>query len=279
MTSGLTRDAELDLSIVLPAHNEIALLGSTVVNLVSGVSERGLSFEIIIVENGSRDGTLRLAHLLAAQLPQVRVITQPKGDYGAALEAGIAAATGRAVATFDVDFYDLSFLDQALDHIERNGAGLVVASKRAPGADDRRPLSRRALTWAFASTLHALLSLEVSDAHGMKLIDRAELAPIAAQATFRDSVFDVELVLRAERAGVTVVEIPVAVSERRPPRTSIWRRSARTALDLLRLRSLLGAETSGGRSGRTARARSVVTGRVAALRALRARRTSADRPA
>ena len=76
------------LSIVLPAYNEVGLLGSTVTNLITGLDDRGVDYEILIVENGSTDGTLRLARMLAAQLAPVRLLSLPTPNYGAALYAG-----------------------------------------------------------------------------------------------------------------------------------------------------------------------------------------------
>src|SRR5580658_6469072 len=98
---------EPEYSFVLPAHNEIGLLGSTITNLVTGLDSRGIRYEILVVENGSADGTLRLARLLAAQIEAIRVLTLPRGNYGAALRAGFRAARGEIVVNFDVDYYDL----------------------------------------------------------------------------------------------------------------------------------------------------------------------------
>ncbi|HLI15780.1 MAG TPA: glycosyltransferase family 2 protein [Acidimicrobiales bacterium] len=225
----------LELSVVLPAHNEVALLGSTVTNLVTGLEARRLSYEIIVVENGSSDGTLRLARLLEAQLDSVRVLTRPVGDYGAALKTGLEAARGDVVVSFDVDYYDLAFLDTARRLLDEGGAALVLASKRAPGARDRRPLARRLLTACFSAALRYGLGLRASDAHGMKAVRRAELGTLLERCTMRGSLFDVELVLRAEAAGLPVAEVPASVVERRPPRSAVWRRTAESLVGLARL--------------------------------------------
>jgi hypothetical protein len=230
------------LSIVLPAHNEIALLGSTVTNLTTGLDERGLSYEIIVVENGSGDGTLRLARLLSAQLAELRVITLPVGDYGAALAAGFAAARGTYVVNFDVDYYDLTFLDAALAALESKRAAIVVASKRAPGASDRRPLIRRLLTLGFATASRLTVGLEASDAHGMKAMQRDLVAPVVERCVMHGSLFDVEMVVRAGSAGLQVDELPAVVVERRSPRTPVWSRSVESLIGLVRLGLVLRRE-------------------------------------
>lgn len=230
------------LTVVLPAHNEISLLGSTVTNLTTGLDERGLDYEIIVVENGSDDGTLRLARLLAAQLPRLRIISLPVGDYGAALAAGFEASRGIDVINFDVDYYDLTFVDAALATLEEKRASIVVASKRAPGSSDRRPVVRRLLTFGFASASRLALGLEVSDAHGMKALRREALVPIVDRSTMRGSLFDVEMVVRACRSGLTVAELPAVVVERRSPRTPVWRRSIESLVGLVRLGIVLRGE-------------------------------------
>jgi glycosyltransferase involved in cell wall biosynthesis len=228
------------LSIVLPAHNEVTLLGSTVTNLVSGLGTTGLSYEIIIVENGSTDDTLQLARRLADEVPHVRVLTQSVGNYGAALEAGISASNGAFVATFDVDYYDMAFLRRALELLRSTDAGVVIASKRTPESDDQRAIGRRAMTFAHMFVLRHLLGLRVTDVHGMKVIRRAQLLPVIEKTVLRDSIFDVEYVLRAERAGIPIEELPAVVIELRPARTAIVRRAIRAFADVMRLRRLVG---------------------------------------
>lgn len=230
------------LSVVLPAHNEVGLLGATVTALVAGLDDRGLDYEIVVVENGSTDGTLRLGRLLVEEVGRLRLLSLPNGDYGAALAAGLGAARGAVVACFDVDYYDLAFLDAALQVLGAGGTDVVLASKRAPGARDRRPWGRRVLTNGFARTARLVLGLEVSDAHGMKVVAAGPLRPIVEACVMRGSVFDVEMVLRATRAGLGVAEIPATVIERRPPRSPVPARAVESLLGLLRLRRRLAGE-------------------------------------
>jgi glycosyltransferase involved in cell wall biosynthesis len=230
-----------EITVVLPAHNEVMLIGSTVTNLVSGLERRGRAFEILVVENGSTDGTLRLARLLAAQLPHVRVLSLASGDYGEALATGFRDALGPLIVSFDVDYYDLSFFDAALGLLDSGEADLVLASKRAAGARDRRPLLRRVLTAGFAAALHRVVGIEVSDAHGMKVVSASAVVPLIDKTVLRGSLFDVELVLRASRAGLAVRELPAVVRELRTPRTSVLRRTVECVIGLVRLRLLLGA--------------------------------------
>jgi len=235
-------------SVVLPAHNEEGLLEPTILEIRKGLRDREEPFEILIVENGSSDATGRLALRLAEEHAEIRVLSLPVADYGRAVATGLLAATGDLIVHFDVDYYDLGFLDEAATLVRSGRAGIVLASKRAPGARDRRPLVRRILTAGFATAMRLLLEMPVSDSHGMKVLSRRPCQEIAGRCTMTGPLFDVELVLRAARAGVAIAELPAEVSELRPPRTPVTRRAIESAAGLIRLRMLLRreSETAGG---------------------------------
>jgi glycosyltransferase involved in cell wall biosynthesis len=234
------------LSVVVPAYNESALLESSVREIVEGIRGWGIDFEVIVVENGSTDGTPAIADRLALDINEVLVQHLDQPNYGSALRSGLLSSSGDLVATFDVDYYDLHFLKQALGLVDSSGGedpiAIVVASKRAVGArDERRPL-RRLATAVFDAILRLAFRIRASDTHGMKLLRRAPLAAFAERCRAGPDLFDTELIIRAERSGMRVEEIPVTVVERRPSRTPILVRVPRTLVGLVRLRLALSDE-------------------------------------
>jgi glycosyltransferase involved in cell wall biosynthesis len=227
----------------MPAHNESGFLDQTLKVLVSALRDRGRAFELLVVENGSTDSTLADARTFAADDDAVSVLTRPVADYGESMRAGLLAAHGDVVVVFDVDYFDPAFVDEVLPRLSApDGPAIIVGSKRAPGTRDARPWRRRVITAGFATLLRIGFGLTVSDTHGMKGVRRETVEPIVRRCRNGTDLFDTELVLRADRAGLAVAEVPVTVEERRPSRTPIARRIVRTMLGLVRLRIQLWRE-------------------------------------
>ncbi len=224
------------LTIVMPAHNEAGFLETAVRDVSDGLRVQARPFELLVVENGSTDGTPALGDRLARAIPEMSVHTLRVADYGEAIRTGLLAAEGDVVVVFDVDYYDLDFLTRAIAELERTDAAIVVGSKRAAGANDTRAWPRRLVTAMFSTILRVGFGLRVSDTHGMKALHRKQIVPIAKECRFGTDLFDTELILRAERTGLHTAELPVTVEERRPSRTPIWRRAPRAVVGLVRLR-------------------------------------------
>jgi glycosyltransferase involved in cell wall biosynthesis len=232
------------VSVVMPAFNEAEILASSVKSVVDGLRVRGESFELLVVENGSSDDTLAIAHMIAADVAEVRVEHRDEADYGRALRAGLLDAIGDAVVNFDIDYFDLDFLDAAVAQVlSADGPAIVVGSKRGAGSTDNRDPLRKFATLVFSTILRVVFGLRVSDTHGIKAMRRAAVEPYAQICTFGQDLFDTELILRVERAGLHSGEIPVEVRELRPARSSFLSRVPRTLRGLCRLRWALWKES------------------------------------
>lgn len=224
------------LTIVVPVYNEASFLPQALPGLIAAAEESGAPYVIRIVENGSTDATAQLARELSADA-HVVVDSLPEPDYGAAMRHGFLEADGDWVVNFDIDYFSAEFLTQLLD--QPDDIDLVIGSKRDPRSDDRRPFIRRIATGVFNVLLTVILGSEVSDTHGMKGFRRKLVDDIAPQVVSTKDLFDTELVVRAERAGYSIVEVPVVVEEMRTARSSLIRRAPRTVAGLLRMRKVL----------------------------------------
>lgn len=227
------------ISVVMPAHNEEGYLEPAVKAVITHLRERGDGFEVIIAENGSTDSTRAECSELESIYPEVTALHCEVADYGRALRAGFESARGEIVVNLDVDLVDVAFVDRALSVLADENVAMVLGSKRGTGSEDQRAMSRRFVTAAFWVVLRFGFDLRVSDTHGLKALRRAALGGLVAQCQFGADIFDTELILRAERAGLCIRETPVSVAEKRPPRTSIATRIPRTLLGLARLRMAL----------------------------------------
>lgn len=229
------------ISVVLPAYNESDTLPQTVSEIHEYLSSRDEDFQIVIVENGSTDDTLKVANSLSKKFSNVDTFHLDVANCGNAMRKGFQESKGDIVINFDVDFYDLDFLERAVTIIretKHNRPSVVVGSKRAVGSRDERPPIRRLATFTFCTILRVGFGMGVTDTHGVKAFHRASVAPLEEQCHFGVDIFDTELVLRCERAGLTVHEIPVAVKESRPARSPLISRIPRTLLGLARMRIL-----------------------------------------
>jgi len=188
------------------------------------------------VENGSEDDTAVVARTIAGDA-NVVVESLPDPDYGAAMRAGFTRADSDWIVNFDIDYFSREFLESVL--AQPDGVDLVIGSKRDPRSDDRRPIIRRLATGVFNLLLSTILGSKVSDTHGMKGFRRELVADIVPHVVSTKDLFDTELVVRAERAGYSIVEVPVVVEEMRTARSSLIKRAPRTVAGLFRMRRLL----------------------------------------
>ncbi len=238
------------VSVVFPAYQEEAFLDRAVRDVVSGLRAEGQVFEVLIVENGSKDQTRQVADGLAREFAEVQSLSSATADYGKALRHGLLASSGTFVVNFDVDLYDLAFLRAAIARLGDDGAtgaSVVVASKRGVDANDTRHWTRKVVTGVFSTLLRIGFGLKVSDTHGMKAMRRDDVAELAKNCVFGTDLFDTELILRAERAGLRTAEIGVTIAEMRPARTPIAGRIARSMKGLAVLWWRLRSEAKQGR--------------------------------
>ncbi len=234
MTSPGAGGGAPDISVVIPVHNEADYLPEALPAIFAQLEAVPGTVEVILAENGSTDGTAEAAETYRATYPNLQVLRLPEPDYGAAMRAGFLAATGGWRVNFDIDYYSGTFLAEVL---RRAGeADVVLASKRAEGADDRRSLLRRFATLVFNVILRTLFRSGVSDTHGMKAVRAEVVERLLPQITSTKDLFDTELVLRAERAGYRIVEVPALVEELRQTSQGLFKRVPRTLAGLARLR-------------------------------------------
>lgn len=224
------------ISFVIPVHDEEAILHAAVVDLCERLAPHDLSYEIVLAENGSRDGTAQVARELSQRHPEVRLLQSPTPNYGQALRAGILSARGGLIICEEIDLCDVDFHLKALAHLRAGAADFVIGSKLIGGARDERPFVRHAASQLYTGLLQLLFDFRGTDTHGLKAFRRDAVLPLVEACQVDGDVFASELVIRAYRAGLRMLEIPVRVLEKRPPSINLLKRVPSVVKDLLQLR-------------------------------------------
>jgi glycosyltransferase involved in cell wall biosynthesis len=219
----------VDISIVIPIYNEEAILHAAIVDLRERLSTTGFRYEIILAENGSKDRTVEIGHELSAkhtdaETGSVRILSMGEPNYGRALKEGILASRGKYVICDEIDLCDADFHRAAIGLLDRNEADLVVGSKLVAGAADQRPMLRHVASIAYSGLLRVLLGFRGTDTHGLKAFRRETLLDTVLACLVEKDVFASEFVIRADRGGIRIQEIPVRVIEKRPPSINLFKR-------------------------------------------------------
>lgn len=238
----LPKRIPVQLSIVMPAYNEERRLAANLERYAGYFSEHyGEGAELIVVVNGSTDGTADVARALAGRLPIVRVLVEPRPvGKGGAVMIGFRAARGDMVGFVDADG---STAPEAFDDLVHNlgNAGVIIASRWIPGSvvKPRQPLKRRVASRIFNTLVRFLFSMKVRDTQcGAKLLSRAALDDVLPHLGITRWAFDVDLLFQLHRRGYGIKEWPTAWSDAEGSRLRVLRASLEMSVAMVRLRLL-----------------------------------------
>jgi dolichol-phosphate mannosyltransferase len=212
--------------VVVPTYNEAENLPEVVRRLHDAAPE----VHLLVVDDASPDGTGELADELAADLPWMSVLHRPgKAGLGAAYRAGFAWGLARehdAFVEMDADLsHDPADVPRLLAALA--GADLVIGSRYVPGGGVVDwPARRERLSRGGNRYVHAMTGLQVADAtSGFRAFRRPVLEALAVTEVRSEGYcFQIDVALRAWRAGFRVVEIPITFVERRAGASKISRR-------------------------------------------------------
>jgi glycosyltransferase involved in cell wall biosynthesis len=201
--------------LVFPVFDEELNIGVLLDTALDVAPQLATDFEIVVVDDGSRDGSAREVHARAAADRRIRMVRHPSNlGYGAALRSGLREARGELVFFSDADLqFDLRELAALLHHTESFD---VVAGYRAPRRD---PVGRCLLAWGWGLLVRMLFGLPVRDIDcAFKVFRRPvlESMPIASIGAFVNT----EILVRARHAGYRIRQVPVSHRRRRHGRQS-----------------------------------------------------------
>ena len=196
------------VSVVIPCLDEAETIAECVTSARTVLDESGLDGEVIVVDNGSTDGSGRLARAAGAT-----VVDEPRRGYGSAYLAGLAAAQGDYVVMLDADLtYDFREIPRFVQSLDE-GAQLVVGNRMSSIAPGAMPFLSRLGNPLLSGFLNVLHRTNIRDVHcGMRALRRDVLPALNLRTVGME--FASEMVIRATRERLDVRELPIELHPR-----------------------------------------------------------------
>jgi dolichyl-phosphate beta-glucosyltransferase len=203
------------LSVVIPAFNEVNRLPEYLSAVLGHLdSLYGKSFEVIVVDDGSQDGTAEMLKEVQCDWPQLQVLRHSVNrGKGAAVRTGILAASGELVLFTDADGATPISEERKLREAIAIGADVATGSRliAAPGAERTRHGLRSVAGYVFAKLVSFLLQIPVADTQcGFKMFRRAAAQTIFHLCDESGYLFDIQVLLLARCLGYRLAEIGVS---------------------------------------------------------------------
>lgn len=202
---------KVEVSMVFPAYNEAKMLRDTVEKTVQALEESAYSYEIIIAEDGSTDGTDKIALELSRQYPTVRHIhSDQRLGRGLALKNAFNSCGGEILAFMDVDLAtDIKHLKTLIESI-KEGYDIAIGSRMHPESKVERKLSRKISSKMYNFMVRTLLGSKIKDHQcGFKAFKREPLLRILEETKSTHWFWDTEILVRSSKKGYKIKEIPV----------------------------------------------------------------------
>lgn len=253
--TGADRPGPPTLSIVIPAYNEARRLPPYLEAIRTYLTARGMSYEILVVDDGSTDGTGAVVEETGRGEPSLRLLTLPRNrGKGCAVRTGILAARGALCLIADADgatpIEELARLESAL----AEGADLAIGSRfrasRNPDFRVRARWHRSVLGNLFNWFVQRLGIPDIDDTQcGFKLLPAAVARDLFSVARIDGYGFDLELLYLAQRRGYRIAEIPINWADQPGSKVRVLRDGLRMFLELLAVRRNDRAGRYGGERG------------------------------
>lgn len=204
---------EVYISIVIPAYNEEKRIGCTLEQVHAYFTFCGDAFEIIVVDDGSNDGTEFLARRLARELGNIYLVSYaPNHGKGYAVKQGVLASHGRFVLITDADLSTPIDESEKLLTVCRGSADVAFGSRALPGSkiEVNQSMARRIMGRVFNLMVRVLAVPDVKDTQcGFKCLKGDIARELFAEQVTERFAFDVELLARAKKTGRDIAEVPI----------------------------------------------------------------------
>jgi hypothetical protein len=234
MTTAQNVDKKVLVSIIFPAYNEVNYLQNAVEKTAQALNEFTDSYEIIIAEDGSTDGTPERSEELAKKYPFVRHIHRKERlGRGKALNNAFKQSCGEILIDMDLDLAtDLKYLKPLVEAITVEGYEFATGSRLMPESKVERTLRRSISSKSYNFLVRQVLGSKLKDHQcGFKAFKRQPTMEILDEVKAKHWFWDTEIFVRAQRKGYRIKEIPVE-----------WTSGRRTKVSLLKDSYNMGAQ-------------------------------------
>jgi glycosyltransferase involved in cell wall biosynthesis len=229
-----------EVSILLPAYNEALHISDCILQVENAIRPLSNSYEIIVAEDGSTDGTDRIVQALSEQNPNLTLLHFPvRLGKGKALKNALQISQGGIILFMDADLAtSLNHLPEVLQLVKKTG-GMVIGSRRVKGSRVERRASRTIFSLCYNLFVRLLFLDGIHDHQcGFKVMSRG--ASQALSSTQSDGFFfDTEMIVRCKQLGYPVVEIGVDWTEnrrKRPSKVRVFSDGEKIVFEMLRFR-------------------------------------------
>ncbi len=204
-------ESRVELSVIVPAYNEEGRLAPGLRQALEYLARRGEPYELLVVDDGSRDATARVAEAFAPQ--GVRVVRHERNrGKGAAVRTGLLASRGRKVLISDADFSTPIEEIEKLERFLQDGTPLVIGSRGLADSQvrQRQPFYREMMGRTFNRLIRLFGVRGIRDTQcGFKLARGEEGRRIAGELKIEGFAWDVEMIWLARRRGYEIAEVGV----------------------------------------------------------------------
>lgn len=201
------------VSLVLPAYNEGANIRKNLLECVEVMRSIGYPFEIVVVNDGSKDNTKNEIFSVAATTPEVRPVSYDQNaGKGKAIVVGCQHVKGNIVSFVDADLeIHPRQLSMFVKKMKDTGADIVIGSKRHPDSKVQNyPMKRRFLSWGYNVMCRGLFQIPLTDTQpGFKLFRKEVLDRELPKVMVKKWAFDIEILVNANSDGYKIVEAPI----------------------------------------------------------------------
>ena len=229
-----------EISILLPAFNEAGQIERCVREVEAAVRSFSKSYEIIVSEDGSTDGTEVIVAKMAKNNPNIILLHSPtRLGKGKGIKNALSTSRGKIITFMDVDLAtNLECLPQLLRVVKENG-GMAIGSRHVAGSRVQRGVSRTLFSLTYNLAVRLLFLDGVHDHQcGFKTMSR-EVAEAVLNVSKSDGYFfDTEMIVRCKKLGFPVVEVAVQWAEKKKGASKVnpVRDAKKIGLDLLAFR-------------------------------------------